>query len=78
MENLKIKNDAELEDALKRLDELWDCHPSVERERLVDNIETYEDEHFHIDPPTPEELSDFRMENLKSNLQRNNEQEKEK
>ena len=43
------------EEALKRVEELWDAEPDTEEARLlleyVSRIEEYENRHYPIDPP---------------------------
>ncbi len=54
-----IKNDDDLEFAIKRIEELWgaelDTPEGDELEVLVVLVEAYEQEHYPIDPPDPVE-----------------------
>ncbi len=63
---LKTKKD--YENALKRLEKVFDAKPgskeSNELELLAMLIERYEKEHFPIDAPDPVEAIKFRMEQL--------------
>lgn len=53
---MKITNEEELNKALNRIDEIWNLRSSdegyEERGELVAAISEYEDEHYHIDPPS--------------------------
>ena len=67
--NLKIiKSEKEYEQALERLDYVFDAPPDTpegdEAELLVLLIEKYEDENYPIDAPDPIEAIKFRMEQL--------------
>lgn len=68
MRNGLIKNDAEYQEALKRLDDIFDANRNTpegdELELLALLIETYEDEHYPIAPPDPIEAIKIRMEEL--------------
>ena len=61
-----IKNETEYNEALKRIEELFDAEPgtpdSDELELLVALVELYEKEHFPITAPDPVEAIKFRME----------------
>lgn len=61
-----IRNDADLDRAFNRLDELWGAAPgtaeSEELEILSILIERYEDEHYSIPPSDPIEAIKFMME----------------
>ena len=61
-----IKTESEYQDALKRIDQLFDCKPGTpeadEFELLVKLVEFYEEEKYHIDFPDPIEAIKFRME----------------
>ena len=70
--NIKpIKNEADYDAALVRVDALMDAKPDTpegdELDILVTLIEKYEAQHYPIDPPNPVEAIRFRMEqyNLK-------------
>lgn len=70
--NLKlIKTEAEYNQALERLEEIFDSKPDThegdELEILGILIEKYEDEHFPIDMPDPIEAIKFRMEQMNYN-----------
>ena len=60
-----IKNETEYNEALKRIEELFDAEPgtpeSDELELLVALVELYEKEHFPITAPDPVEAIKFRM-----------------
>ena len=69
-----IRNEAEYEEALGRISDLMDAlsgpngqvtdanHPArVEMDALVSQVEYYEDEHYPIDPPSPEEAIEFAL-----------------
>lgn len=60
---MKIRNDLDLEFAIKLLDDVWTYHnDSLQndlRTWLVDNIEAYEDAHFDFPSPTPEDIKTF-------------------
>ena len=61
-----IKNETEYNEALKRIEELFDAEPgtpeSDELELLVALVELYEKENFPITAPDPVEAIKFRME----------------
>jgi len=61
-----IHNDADLDRAFARLEELWAAEPGTpeadEIEVLSILIEKYEDKHFSIGPSDPIEAITFRME----------------
>lgn len=61
-----LKNEADYNEALKRIDELFDAEPGTaeadELELLVALVELYEKEHFPIEAPDPVEAIKFRME----------------
>lgn len=61
-----IRNDRDLNRALKRIDELWDAKPSTPRGDELDVlmllVEKYEDEHFEIPASDPVEAIKFVME----------------
>lgn len=63
-----IKNEAEYDKALKRVDELFDVEPGDagfdEAELLMTLIGLYEQEHHKIDVPDPIEAIKFRMEQM--------------
>lgn len=63
-----IKNNADYEKALERLEEIFDAKPGTakgdELEILALLIDQYEKEHFPIDFPDPIEAVKFRMEQL--------------
>jgi len=67
-----IKNDRELNRALKRIDELWGAKPSTPRgdelDVLILLVEKYEDEHYAIPASDPIEAIKFLME--QNNLSR--------
>ena len=62
----QIKNDEEHAKALSRIDALWSSQPGTpefkELDSLVDLVEAYEDEHYHIPMPDPIDAIKFRME----------------
>ena len=65
--NIKpIRNDADLQAALPRLDTLWGAAPDTqegdELDVLVLLVEKYEDEHYPIGPSDPVAAIKFRME----------------
>lgn len=61
-----LKTESEYNDALKRIDELFDSEPgtpeSDELELLVALVELYEKENFPIEAPDPVSAIKFRME----------------
>ena len=61
-----IKNETEYEDALKRIEELFDAKSGTpqadELELLVALVELYENEHYPIQAPDPVSAIKFRME----------------
>jgi HTH-type transcriptional regulator / antitoxin HigA len=61
-----IKTEANYDEALARVEALWNAEPDSpeydEMDVLVTLIERYEDEHHPIDPPDPIEAILFRME----------------
>ncbi len=61
-----IKTEAEYNEALKRIDELFDAEQGTpeadELELLVALVELYEKEHFPIEAPDPVSAIKFRME----------------
>lgn len=63
-----IKTEKDYENALERLEQIFDAKPGTkegdELEILSILIEKYEDEHFPIDLPDPIEAIKFRMEQL--------------
>ena len=67
-----IKNDRELNRALKRIDELWGAKPGTskgdELDVLMLLVEKYEDEHFAIPASDPVEAIKFLMD--QNNLSR--------
>ena len=62
----QIKNDEDHSKALSRIDALWGSQPGTpefkELDSLVDLVEAYEDEHYHIPMPDPIDAIKFRME----------------
>src|ERR1700739_4200792 len=66
MEIKPIKDEADYERALRRVEELWDSPKgsieSDELDVLATLIEAYEREHYPIDPPNPIEAIKFRLE----------------
>jgi len=66
MEIKPIREEADYDRALRRVEELWDSPAgsagSDEREVLVTLIEAYERDHFPIDLPDPIEAIKFRLE----------------
>ena len=67
--NIKpIKTAKDYEDALKRMDKVFDAEPKTkegdELEILSMLIEKYEDEHYPIESPDPVEAIKFRMEQM--------------
>ncbi len=63
-----IKNRKDYNEAMKRIEELFDASPNTEEgdllELLVTLVEVYEQKHFKIIPPDPIEALKFRMEQL--------------
>ena len=61
-----IRSDRELDQALKRIEELWDAKPGTSRGDELDVlmllVEKYEDEHFSIPASDPVEAIQFLME----------------
>ena len=61
-----VKNDRELNHALKRIDELWGAKPNTPRGDELDVlmllVEKYEDEHYAIPASDPIEAIKFLME----------------
>ncbi len=61
-----LRNETDYEDAIKRLEELWDEQEGSdefnELELLGLLIEKYEEEHYIIEAPSPIEAIKFRME----------------
>ena len=70
----QIRNEAEYDAALARISELMDAlsgpegqiedksHPArVELDLLVDQVESYEDLHYPIDPPSPSAAIEFHL-----------------
>ena len=67
--NIKlIKTEKDYEQALERLEEIFDAYPGTsdedEAEILSILIEKYEDEHYPIEAPDPIEAIKFRMEQM--------------
>ncbi len=56
--------EAEYEAALIRIGELMDAEHGTpegeELDRLSDEVEAYEDEHYPMPEPTPEQIAEFR------------------
>jgi HTH-type transcriptional regulator/antitoxin HigA len=71
MEIKVLKTEEDYNNALKRLDEVFDAQENSplgdEAELLVLLIEKYEEEHYPIDAPDPIEAIRFRMEQLNMN-----------
>jgi HTH-type transcriptional regulator / antitoxin HigA len=63
-----IRTEADYEQALRRVEKLWDSPEgsphSDELDVLTTLIEAYEREHYPIDPPDPIEAIKFRLEQL--------------
>ena len=63
-----IKNEKDYQDALKRMEEVFDAEENTpegdEAEILSILIEKYEDEHYPIEAPDPIEAIKFRMEQM--------------
>ncbi|MCB9361382.1 MAG: transcriptional regulator [Flavobacteriales bacterium] len=61
-----IKTEEQYEKVLKRIDEIFDAKPNTkefdELELLSMLVGVYEEEHYHIEAPTPIEAIKFRME----------------
>ena len=61
-----IRNDQDLDEAFKRLEEIFQAEPKTpeydEMEILTTLIEVYENKHYPIDPASPIEAIKFRME----------------
>ena len=68
MEMKLIKSEKEYQDALNRLEQIFDAQPGSEEgnelEILSLLIEKYEDEHYPIEFPDPIEAIKFRMEQM--------------
>ncbi len=68
MTNSLIKNDAQYESALNRIDELFDAKPGSkefdEVELLMLLVKHYEEENYKIEAPDPIEAIKFRMEQM--------------
>ena len=66
MEIKPIKRDADYEQALRRIEELWDSpkgsRESEELDILTTLVEAYERQHYPIDLPDPIEAIKFRLE----------------
>ncbi len=65
--NIKpIRDDADYQQALKRIDELWDAEPDTTKGDELDVLTTlicaYEEKKYQIDTPDPVEAIKFRME----------------
>ncbi len=64
--NKLLKTDSDYNEALKRIEELFDAEPGTseadELELLVALVELYEKEHFPIEAPDPVSAIKFRME----------------
>ena len=63
-----IKNEADYDKALSRIEQLMDAKPGTaemdELELLTALVEMYEERHFPIDPPDPIDAIKFRMEQM--------------
>jgi HTH-type transcriptional regulator/antitoxin HigA len=63
-----IKTENDYNEALKEIEKLWDAKPNTPKgdklEILTTLVQTYEQEHYPIDPPDPIEAIKFRMEQL--------------
>lgn len=63
-----IKTEKDYQDALRRLEEIFEAKPNTEEgdelEILGILIERYEEEHFPIDSPDPIEAIKFRMDQM--------------
>ena len=63
-----IKTESDYEEALERVDKIFDAEPNTpdfdELDILVTLIEKYEEEHYPISPPDPIEAIKFRMEQM--------------
>jgi len=61
-----IKTESDYQEALKEIKKLWDATPDTpEGDRLeivMALVESYENNHYPIDPPDPVEAIKFRME----------------
>jgi HTH-type transcriptional regulator/antitoxin HigA len=68
MEMRLIKTEEDYNNALTRMDELFDVKPKskefAEAELLMALIEMYEEKHYKIDAPDPIEAIKFRMEQI--------------
>lgn len=66
MHNTPIKTAEEHRAALARIEQFWDAEPNTqegdELEALVTSIQIYEEEHYPIEAPDPNEAIKFRME----------------
>lgn len=65
--NIKpIKTEQDYEQALKRIEQLWDANPNTaegdELDILVTLVEVYEEKNYPIEAPNPVEAIKFRME----------------
>lgn len=61
-----IHNEKEYEEALAEMESIWEALPDTPEGRrldeLLDEIEEWEEIHYPIGEPTPEELRKFRQE----------------
>ena len=61
-----IKTEKDYREALKEIQRLWDAEPNTPRgdrlEIVMALVESYENNHYSIDPPDPVEAIKFRME----------------
>jgi HTH-type transcriptional regulator/antitoxin HigA len=60
---VKIHTDEEHAAAMRRIDELWECHDGTEQEQefeeLVSAVCEYEEKRWPIAPPTKEMMEEF-------------------
>lgn len=63
-----IKTESEYEEALERINELFDAKPNTKQEDELELlsllVEKYEEEHYVIEPPHPIDAIKFRMDQM--------------
>lgn len=68
-----IENEEQYDQALKKIEELWDHEPDSPEEKefidLTEEVIAYEKIHYPIDPPTPEALMEFLTDNGCPNIE---------
>ena len=61
-----ISNETDHSAALKKIEQLWNAEPGSPQDHmlidLVEAVEKWEEEHYPIEPPTPEAVAQFRKE----------------